>query len=111
MDMDVRLIGQRIRTARKLRGLTLEQVAEHLGFATESVAHIESGASKPSLQTFLKLADYFDVSTDFLAGKMPTPTETLLSDITAQSELSSSQQKILVDMTEALIPIVKRIDK
>lgn len=111
MDMNVRLIGQRIRTARKLRGLTLEQVAEHLGFATESVAHIESGASKPSLQTFLKLADYFDVSADFLAGRMPTPTEMLLSDITARSELSPSQQKLLADMAEALIPIVKRMDQ
>lgn len=109
--MDMKLIGQRIQMARKQKGMTVEQVAEQLGFATESVAHIEGGSSRPSLRTFLQLADILDVSLDFLAGRTLLPQEALMTELSAKSGLSPAQEKLLLDLAEALLPVVKKTEK
>ena len=46
MELDMKVIGQRVRTARKAAGLTVEKLAERIGVANESLAHIECGARK-----------------------------------------------------------------
>lgn len=109
MDMDMREMGKRIRYARNMRGLTLQQVADSLGFAIESVAHIEGGSNKPSLQTFIKLGDILDVSLDYLAGRTPSPLQRIESSIIDRTGLSDIQQVLLAEMTESLIPFVKRL--
>lgn len=109
--MDMKLMGQRIQMARKQKGMTVEQVAERLGFAPESVSHIEGGSSRPSLQTFLRLAKILDVSLDFLAGRTLLPQEVLVTERAGKDGLSPAQEKLLLDMTEALLPIVKQLEK
>lgn len=47
---------------RKSNKLTQKQVAEALGIATQCYQAYESGVSVPTLQNFIKLAIFFDVS-------------------------------------------------
>lgn len=59
--------GEKLRTLRKRRGLSLRKLASALGLATHShLDRIESGQSKPSADLILKIADYFEVSIDRL---------------------------------------------
>lgn len=65
--MKLSLAGN-IRTHRKQRGLTQEQLAEVLGVTTGAVHKWETGQSVPELPLIVELADFFDVSVDALLG-------------------------------------------
>ena len=57
-----------IRTLRKARKLTQEQLAESLGVTTGAVHKWEAGLSVPELEMLIKMADLFDTSVDSLLG-------------------------------------------
>lgn len=68
---------QNLRKPRKLAArhrlhndLTQRQVAEALKLDRSSYAYYETGKCQPSLDTLLKLADLYDVSTDYLLGRI-----------------------------------------
>jgi len=54
---------------RKLNKLTQEQVAKHLNMSQSTYQHYENGRSEPSIETLCKLADYYNVSLDYLIGR------------------------------------------
>lgn len=64
--MDKLAMGDRIREARKHRGLTQEQLAEHLDISVEFVGQIERNIKLPSLQVFKKIIEVLNVSADYL---------------------------------------------
>lgn len=59
-------MGGRIKTLRKERGLTQVVVAEAVGLERASLSMIERGHDRPGLQTLRALADFFNVSLDYL---------------------------------------------
>ena len=61
-------LSENIRTLRKERGLTQEQLAEALGVTTGAVHKWEAGLSTPELDMIIKAADFFDSSVDALLG-------------------------------------------
>ena len=65
--MGIRL-ADNIRTFRKQRRLTQEQLAEGMGVTAGAVHKWETGLATPELSLILKLADFFEVSTDVLLG-------------------------------------------
>ena len=65
--MDSYGIGQRIRGLREQRGLTQAQLSEELGVVhREYIGYWETGARRPKAEMFLKMADLFGVSCDYL---------------------------------------------
>jgi transcriptional regulator with XRE-family HTH domain len=59
--------GEKLRTLREQRGLTLRQLASMLGVRAHSqLANIETGKNKPTADLVLKIADLFQVTTDQL---------------------------------------------
>ncbi len=110
MDMDVRLIGSRVKAARQAKHLTQEQLAEKLGFvAGDSVGHIECGRSKPSLQTLIRVAQVCDVSMDYLTGLVDAPHLNVASAVAEREELSSAQTQLLRDMVQSMVPFVRQL--
>lgn len=55
---------------RKLNKLTQRDVARHLGISQPSYTRYENGKSEPTIENLIKLADLFDVSIDFLCGRV-----------------------------------------
>ncbi len=109
MDLDFRLIGSRVKAARRAKGMTQQQLAEKLDFsAADSVGHIECGRNKPSLPTLIRIAQTLDVSLDYLTGFASAPHETLRSEIAEREALTPEQEKLLRDMIASLLPFVKR---
>lgn len=52
---------------------TQDEAAKEAGFNYRSYCRWERGEAEPSLSTFIKLADYFKVSLDYLAGRSDEP--------------------------------------
>ena len=61
-------LAENIRTFRKARSLTQEQLAEVLGVTTGAVYKWEARLSQPELGMLMELADFFDTSVDVLLG-------------------------------------------
>jgi transcriptional regulator with XRE-family HTH domain len=59
--------GEKLRTLREQRGLTVRELATILEMKSHShIADMENGRSKPSVELLIKLADFFEVTTDQL---------------------------------------------
>lgn len=63
------LMGERLRSLRKSKGYTQEDLAELAGIGRPNLAKYETGKSLPSVDILIKLADALDVSTDYLLGR------------------------------------------
>lgn len=67
----------RLKELREKAGLSQNALAKQLGFAQSTVGMWESGKNKPEYDTLTQIADFFNVSTDYLTGreKEKTPVE------------------------------------
>ena len=59
-------LAEKIQKLRKENGLSQDQLALELGVSRQSVSKWELGDSMPDIAKILQLADYFQVSTDYL---------------------------------------------
>lgn len=62
------ILSKRIKLLREEQSLNQSQLAEKLGIAVSSISQYESGDRIPSDDIKIKMADYFEVSLDFLMG-------------------------------------------
>lgn len=68
--MELKIIfGQRVLALRKSAGLSQSALAEQLGITMHQISKMETGQRGPSLELAVALADYFDVSLDYLVGR------------------------------------------
>ncbi len=68
----------RLRELRKSRGITQLKLALDLGMNQNSISRYESGEREADYRTLIALADYFNVSVDYLLERTNDPT--FLSD-------------------------------
>ena len=61
--------GQNLKFLRKQKGLTQQSMAEMINTSRSCISNYESGSREPDNETLKNLADYFDVSVDFLFGR------------------------------------------
>ena len=66
-------INERIKLLRASSSLTQKQLAEAVSVTEVSLQRFEYGSARPSLDTLIALADYFDVSLDYLVGRSDNP--------------------------------------
>lgn len=57
-----------LRDLMRSKKVNQETLANELGFSRQTISQYCSGASDPGLNTLVKIAKYFDVSTDYLLG-------------------------------------------
>ena len=68
-SLDVRLVGARLRDARKRLGMRQADLACLLGAAASWISDLENGKQRgPAAETIVRLARALGVSTDFLLG-------------------------------------------
>lgn len=60
--------GDRLRFLRKCNGTSQIELGKAIGFSRSAIRNWEVGATKPSLEDIVKLANHFQVTTDFLLG-------------------------------------------
>ncbi|GAB4015014.1 hypothetical protein GCM10028808_39170 [Spirosoma migulaei] len=61
-------VGQRIREARKAKGLTQKELADKIGLSVGTVNQYEVGKQNLTIETIQKVADTLGVSFDIILG-------------------------------------------
>ncbi|MBQ4630921.1 MAG: helix-turn-helix transcriptional regulator [Clostridia bacterium] len=59
-------LGERIRKARKSKGMTQEQLAEACDLSTAHIGHIERGTRALSIESLITISEVLKISTDYL---------------------------------------------
>ncbi len=63
------ILSERLKRTRESKGITQIEIAEKLGINRVTYTGYENGKHQPSLDILIKIADYFQTSTDYLLGR------------------------------------------
>lgn len=64
----------RLKELREKRGMSQVRLAIELDLNQNTISRYESGAREADYRTLIAIADYFDVSLDYLLGRTNNPT-------------------------------------
>ena len=108
-------LGKLLAQLRKEKGMLQKEVATHLNMTVATISNYEKGVHLPDLNTLILLADFFDVSTDYLLQRtnykasINTLNHQLSADYTVSDllntmlELDAHNMKALLDYYELLM--------
>ncbi len=65
--------AERLQKARKKKRFTQKEVAEYLKMTERSYQHYEGGSRRPNYEILAAIADYLEVTTDYLLGRTDEP--------------------------------------
>ena len=101
--LDYAAIGKNIRTIRKSRNLSQEQLAEKIWISTTHMSHIETGSTKLSLSVLVDIAEALQVGTDEILSTQP-----YIEKGNASNEIhaliqscTAAQSRVLLDLLKA----------
>lgn len=63
------VFSDRLRQLRTFRNVTQAQLAKEIGITDRACRRYESGENEPTLSVLQGIADFFDVSVDYLMGR------------------------------------------
>ncbi len=108
--------GERIRELRKSRRITQTDLAKGVHVTQQTVTAWESGRAIPNANTLDSLADYFNVSSDYLLGRTDEPksNEELTNNqkLVAYSidpDISDEERQAIIEMVKAAQKFRRRI--
>ena len=67
------MYSNRFKDIRIAKGMTQKQVADDLELSVIAIQNYENLRRKPAYDILIALADYFDVSLDYLVGRTDNP--------------------------------------
>ena len=92
----------RIRQARKERGMSQKQVALELGVKGPSVSNWESGKTTPTKENYIAMSSLFHVSVDYLMGIDDIPDEKIKVPIEYHVRFGPETQKVINELLAKL---------
>ena len=98
--MGTSITATRIRLLRSMHKLTQEALAEKIGANRVTISHYESGAYNPSHDAILKMAEVFNVSSDYLLGRIDNPKRS--PNIVEEEKEQAACNDDLWDLRESL---------
>ncbi len=96
-------LGERLANLRENLGLTQKELAAKLNVGRSTISGYEKGTTQPSYDVLIKLADFFDVSLDYLFGR----TEIKASMKKLESKLRTRNGTVPIDLIFRLNDIDK----
>ena len=63
------IFAEQLKQFRKELGMTQKQLADALDTTQRNVSYLELGKVEPDLQMLWRIADFFDISIDYLLGR------------------------------------------
>jgi transcriptional regulator with XRE-family HTH domain len=104
-------LGTRVAQARKAKGMTQQQLADHLGVSQQTLAHYEVGRVGIGAAMLPTLSDLLDISLDELLMGRPTiripgkrgPASRLEQQIDAVTRLPKAEQRVVSKLLDAML--------
>jgi len=92
------MFGIRIKNLRQSKEMNQVQLAKKLGVKKQTVSNWENDNIMPSVDTLVRIADFFHVSTDYLLGRtIQEPEAPQMLDITGLNPQQIEHIKFIVD--------------
>lgn len=63
------MFKDRLKELREDQGMTQEKIADKLNISRSMLSNYETGKFEPNLETLILIADFFNVSLDYLLGR------------------------------------------
>jgi transcriptional regulator with XRE-family HTH domain len=97
--VDMLNFGNRLKQLRNSKQLTQQDLATLMGLSRATIAGYESTGKQPDQEKTLWLADYFNVSTDYLLGRTddPIPVRNLDQDLYDEHDYAKELEALLDD--------------
>ena len=89
-------LGERLRKARKRKGLSQSAASEAIGISNKALSRYETDISYPALEVLKKLGRLYDVSSEYLLGNtgaMGESSDTAYSPETYENMVSMTDHK------------------
>ena len=80
------MLGDRLRKLRTKKKITQEELGRKVNVTKVSISGYENGNRNPDTDTLQKLADYFNVSTDYLLGRTDNLDGNSIPELTKKDE-------------------------
>lgn len=102
--------AERLKSARELRRLTQDRLAEKMGLPPSQISHYEVGSRKPSYDNLREFCRVLRVNSDYLLGIGATPFDALRGGAfvvdpiyTLAQKLSDENRETAEDFLKALL--------
>ena len=100
----MKIFSERLRELREQKKLSMNSLAQKIGVSDAAICKWENGTNEPKASYITLLADFFEVSTDYLLGlEDELGVKKYSAPINKDAELPSDAQE-LVDMFLKLVP-------
>ena len=76
----------RLKQLRKEKGLTLDEIQNKTGIKRGTYNNYENGVTEPKLETWQKLADFFNVPVDYLLGISKDRSTLTIDDLSLEEQ-------------------------
>lgn len=96
--MDLKKLGTKIKTFRKLNKLTQQELADKLEISRSALSYYELGKIEPNIYTLIKLSNIMKCSIDYLVDNQSSNTDTdIITDTNAEpfEEIQLYNKKML----------------
>lgn len=80
------MFGERLRSARKARKISQDELAKVIDVSKGTISNYENGVSFPNEEKLIKISERLNVSFDYLLGRIDDPDMTLEEYINKRSE-------------------------
>lgn len=115
--MDQKKIGEFLRTLRKEKGLTQEQLAEKFGVSGRTVSRWETGSNMPDISIISEIADFYEIDVrELIDGERKSkevPEEASVSEETvskiieyADGESTKLSRKVMISSIIGLVCLI-----
>lgn len=100
-----------LKAIRNKKGVTQKEAADALGISPNTYKNYEQGMREPNNDMLCKLADYFQVTTDYLLGRAPQadPMKLLVSQTDLSPEVQEEIYMSLPPEAQAIVLQVMRM--
>ncbi|MEN1969830.1 helix-turn-helix transcriptional regulator [Lentibacillus sp. N15] len=102
------IFSERLKDLRIEYGYKQEEIAKALNVTTSAYGYYEQGRNEPSLETVKKIANTFQVSTDYLLGIIDTPNHSVHYSVTEDLSLSESELLAIRKMKELFLEEISK---
>jgi transcriptional regulator with XRE-family HTH domain len=101
-------LGERIRELRTKNRLSQGDLAKAVEAATSTISEIERAERSPRVELLIKIADYFEVSLDFLLGRITEETTKEFAELKKEiDELKEDYEELNKGFKESIERIQK----
>jgi len=106
------VLGTKLKKLRKEKKITQSKLSQKLGFSERYISQVEAGMTRPSMDAFKKIADFFQVPVEYLVSETeeannlataPIRNKELLKAFIEVDQLSQEDQKLALGLLNALV--------